>query len=229
MHNCKLTRNVLTEYASGEMPPAQTSEVTAELNECGSCRAEYAALRNTLRVSRQALQAALPADEYWPGYHARLQSKLARHLDDAKQSSFEVQPVPASFTSRLVMGLRKFATASVRVPVPVALAIMLLAGVFLFTLRSRGQATVVASAPLASVESKTVEVPVIQERVVTQIVYVERKGRRYRNAEGSSDSRRSDTAAISDPSAKTAMSLAGFKPTNQVNLTIIKGSYQDEK
>ena len=229
MHNCKLTRNVLTEYALGEIPPAQAKEAMAELNKCASCRAEYAALSNTLRVSRQALQSALPNEEYWPGYHARLQSKLARHLEDAKQTSFEVQPVPSSFSSRLVMGLQKFVTASVRVPVPVALAIMLLAGGFLFTLRPRSQVNLVTPAPVASVETKTVEVPVIKEKIVTQIVYVERKGRRYKNAEGSPGSSRSNTAAVSDPSAKTAMSLAGFKPTNQVNLTIIKGSYQDEK
>jgi hypothetical protein len=33
----------------------------------------------------------------------------------------------------------------------------------------------------------------------------------------------------SDASDKTALSLVGFKPTDEVKLTVIKGSYKDEK
>jgi len=72
MHNCKLTRNVLMDYALGEEPTPQVSAALAQLSCCPSCQAEYAAIRNTLRVSRQALSTATPADDFWQGYHARL-------------------------------------------------------------------------------------------------------------------------------------------------------------
>ena len=233
MHNCKLTKDDLIDFALGEVSPGRTSELLAELNDCAACRAEYATLKNTLRVSEQAFRSTLPAEEFWPGYHARLQGKLIQRLqEDVEQASSSVHSSRLSFSSRLWIGLRKMGTASVRVPVPAALAIMLLVGVLLFSQRSRGQATVTPPTPLVAVETKTVEVPVIQERVVTRVVYVEKKGRRHKGAAGSLVSPGRNMAianAASESSGKTAMSLVGFKPTDEVKLTIIKGSYRDEK
>jgi hypothetical protein len=70
-------------------------------------------------------------------------------------------------------------------------------------------------------------VPAIVERVVTRVVY--KRVRSYRGAAGPSVPSKSNPAnniagARSDATAKTAISLIGFKPTDQVNLTIIKGS-----
>ena len=70
--------------------------------------------------------------------------------------------------------------------------------------------------------------------MVTRVVYVEKKRRRSRGAANPLDREDLNAAnriarAGSDASGKTAMSLVGFKPTDQVKLTIIKGSYQDEK
>jgi hypothetical protein len=126
------------------------------------------------------------------------------------------------------------ATTSVRVPVPAALATMVLIGIFFFVLRSRGQANLSPSTPLAAVETRTVQVPVIHEKVVTQVVYVEKKGRRSRGKADQQDRAGLNAAntiarAGSDTSGKPAMSLVGFKPTDHLRLTIIKGSYQDEK
>src|SRR2546428_7280531 len=39
-------------------------------------REEYAALRNALRIADQAKQSALPAGNFWSGYHARLRQRL---------------------------------------------------------------------------------------------------------------------------------------------------------
>jgi hypothetical protein len=83
------------------------------------------------------------------------------------------------------------------------------------------------------VRTHTVEVPVIQEKIITRVVYVEKKGRR-----SASDANQSDrtgvpaapnTVAVTGSDPATALSLVGFKPTNEVKLTIIKGSYKDEK
>jgi hypothetical protein len=81
--------------------------------------------------------------------------------------------------------------------------------------------------PQPIVVTKTVEVPVpqetIRERVVTRIVYRERDRRQYSRANVNA------IAARRNQPAETQISLVGFKPTNEVKLTIIKGSYRDEK
>jgi anti-sigma factor RsiW len=227
MHNCRLTKNRLLDLTLDEVAPAEAKQLLEELDDCPTCREEYATLRNTWRVSVQALRSALPTEDFWPGYHARLQVKLRHDLS-------AVQPARLSLSSRVWLGLRKMATSSVRVPVPAALAMMLLVFIFFFALRSRGQANLTTSTPSAIVETRTVQVPVIQEKVVTQVIYVEKKARRSRGAANQLErvnlnAANSIARAGSDASGKPAMSLVGFKPTDQLKLTIIKGSYQHEK
>ena len=269
MHNCRLTRRGLIDHVLDEMPPAEASQLLAELNDCAACREEYATLRNTWRLSGQALQSALPAENFWPGYHARLHGKLIALQEDNERASPSPQPVRQSLNSSLRLRFwiaavtqaargaqlagpagvlislrsmgRKLATTSVRVPVPVvALALMLLFGVTVLALRSHGPleaeepAKSTQSNQLASVETRMVQVPVIQEKVVTRVVYVEKKTSESRGASHQLDREELNAAnrfagGGSDASRQMAMSLSGFKPTDQVKLTIIKGTYQDEK
>ena len=232
MHNCKLTRDALIDLALGEMSPTQTSELLAELNDCATCQAEYATLTNTLHVSRQALSSALPGEEFWPAYHARLQRKLTHQLQNNNSSSSGA--LPSSLMSRIWLVLRTIATTSVRVPVPAAVAMLLLGGILFLSVRPREQAQVNSSNERPPVETRTVQVPVIQERVVTRVVYVPEK-RSGRKAQASSLERPDRNGASniaragSEESAKTALSLVGFEPTDQVVLKVIKGSHRDEK
>jgi hypothetical protein len=89
------------------------------------------------------------------------------------------------------------------------------------------------STPVVIAKPKTVEVPVIQEKVITRVVYVEKKDRKF--GSGPNHLNRTsapagiNSVAPSDLSNKTALSLVGFKPTDEVKLTIIKGSYKDQK
>jgi anti-sigma factor RsiW len=243
MHNCRLTRNGLVDLALDEMPAAEAEQLVSELNSCSSCRDEYAMLRNTWRVSGQALQVALPTDEFWSGYHARLKDKLSQQLHpEVEQSSAQSLNSPLWLRIRNAVGMQtaslqsmgwKLATSSVRVPVPVALALTFLFGFSVLYLAGRNPSgpvepvnpTPSTQSPL--VETRLVQVPVIQERVVTRVVYVERK------SNTSTTSTRSNresgfTGTSPDSSAETAMSLTGFKPTDQVKLSIIKGN-RDEK
>jgi hypothetical protein len=151
--------------------------------------------------------------------------------------------------------------ASVRVPAPVAaLALLLVAGFSLFALtRARRDSSPVMNAPQAAAVSapaapqteertRIVEVPVIQERVVTRTVYVARNARAPREdaatraTEGPrfSDRRQEDegqaiqhmpatSARNGQAAGDTHAALAGFKPAGEVKLRIIKGNYQDEK
>ena len=270
MHNCRLTRNGLIDLALDEMPSAEAKQLLAELDDCSACREEYATLRNTWRVSGQALRSALPTENFWPGYHARLQAKLGEvparaaglgsfvpHLEEENENpSSSLRPVRQAINSPLWLRIwiavvtqtvslasiaRKLALSSVQVPVPLALALMFIFGITVFALRGHspsGPVNVTPSNQLAKVETKTVQVPVpvpvIQERVVTRVVYLEKRVRRSRGAANQPDrvdlnAPNSIARVGSDASGKTAMSLVGFKPTDQVRLTIIKGSYHDEK
>lgn len=251
MHNCRLTRNGLVDLALDEMPSGEAEQLLSELNGCSSCREEYATLRNTWRISGQALQSALPTEEFWPGYHARLRDKLSQQLypeveQDSQQASQPSwsSPLWLRIWSAVVMqtaSLRsmawKLVTTSVRVPVPVALALVCLSGISVLALAGRAPigrpstgwepVSATPSTQLHSVETRLVQVPVIQERVVTRVVYIEKKSSRS-TASNSPNREYGVARAGSDNSAETAMSLVGFKPTDQVKLSIIKGNH-DEK
>ena len=243
MHNCRLARNSLVDLAMDEMASAEAEQLLSELNGCSFCREEFATLRNTWRVSGQALQSALPTEEFWPGYHARLKDKLSQHLhhevEQAQQRPLN-SPRWLRIWSALVIqtaSLRsmgwKLVTTSVRVPVPVALALMFLFGVSVLALAGRNPIRPGVPVPAApptqppTVETRLVQVPVIQERVVTRVVYVEKKSGRS-TGPNPPDREYRFARAGSNASAETAMSLVGFKPTDQVKLSIIKGNH-DEK
>lgn len=231
MHNCKSTQSLLIDHVLGETPTTQASELLADLDQCPACQAEFASLRNTLRVSRQALQSAAPAEEFWPGYHTRLKEKLAQQQGASEQAAI-VSERNLPLGSRVLNGLRWFATASVRLPAPVAIAALLVVGFLSYNMHSlsRGAERATSSKAVAQSVNRIIEVPVVQERVVTRTVYVERKARRPAVAlPVRGDLAAADRRRRSETSNRTAMSLAGFKPTDQVQLTVIKGSYQDEK
>ncbi len=216
MHNCKANRETLIALALN--PSDQTQSLPAELERCATCREEYAALRNSLRVAGQAKQSALPAESFWPGYHARLRQRL----EAAPQSTVPSYAFEKRASLKTLLG--NLFVRSVRVPVPVAAGLLLfLVASFAFALNSRRPTTT----PQPIVVTKTVEVPVpqetIRERVVTRVVYRERDRRQTSGAKANA------IAARRNEPAETPFSLIGFKPANEVKLTIIKGSYRDEK
>jgi hypothetical protein len=215
MHNCQANRERLIALALN--PPDQTQPLPAEFETCATCREEFAALRNTLRIAGQAKQSALPTEDFWPGYRARLRQRLETGAQSPDASpAFEERP------SRTWLG--NLLTSSVRLPVPVAAALLIFLGVSLvFALNARRP----IAAPQPFVATRTVEVLVpqetVRERVVTRVVYRERDRRESAGAKPNA------IAARRNEPAEKPISLVGFKPTNEVKLTIIKGSYRDEK
>jgi hypothetical protein len=219
MHNCKANREALIALALN--PSSQTQSLPVELETCATCREEYAALRNALRVAGQAKQSALPAESFWPGYHARLRQQL----ETGSRSGVPSHAFEKRASLRTLLG--NLFTSSVRVPVPLAAALLVFLGVsIVFALNSRRPITSSSNTP-PMVVTKTVEAPVpqekIRERVVTRIVYRERDRRQSPGAQANA------IAARRNEPAETPISLVGFKPTNEAKLTIIKGSYRDEK
>ena len=120
----------------------------------------------------------------------------------------------------MLASLLAFFTASVRVPIPIAAILLLVLGAtIVFALRSRRSP--VTGPPI--IVTKTVEVPVIHEKTVTQVVYRDRDRHEVASRKASAN------LMVQRQNERTPVSLSGFTPTNEVKLTIIKGSYQDEK
>jgi hypothetical protein len=184
----------------------------SELMECEACRAEIESLREVLQVTNRGIEAASPAPEKWAKYSDSLKQKLAQ------VSPAGVSQVRITHDS----WLKRFLHASIRIPVPAGVALLLLFTVSVgMMLQRSSRPTVVEKVSTVQVP---VEVPVIQERVVTRVV--------YRQSNYQSASRRAlprpDNPTVAR-SQSTPVSLSEFKPLDEVKLTIIKGGSPDEK
>jgi hypothetical protein len=227
MHNCKSARDSFIDLALDELPPATSQQLMTELNGCRACRDEYAALRSTLHVSNQALRSASPSENFWPGYHDRLRTALL--ASSATERGTLVAGSKFDQRSRASTGLwpalRAVLTTSVQVPLPAALALMFMFVISVVGLRALGNEGAIPATPIATVETRTVLVPVVQEKVVTRVVYAERKsGRRGESDRTPSNIGNTLASATPASSSKSVLNLVGFKPTDEVKLTIIKGS-----
>jgi hypothetical protein len=199
MHNCKTTRERLTELLLDGVDPRAV--LATDLRECVECREECGELTETLRFTTRLIETATPPDSYWPGYHARLKERLRA----AQQPRIELGQ--HSDTRSL---LKRFLFSSIRVPVPVGLAVIIVFGLaILFSLRVPTAEVSIVHVP--------VEVPVTHERIVERIVYREKQSRRPRRTQ---DPSRPDS---------TVATLQGFTPTDEVKLTVIKGGSTNEK
>src|SRR5215211_7597576 len=149
MHNCKETTEHITELLLDGADPRLS--LSPELRECAGCRAEFHALKETLQLTTRFIDAATPPDNYWPGYHARLKEKL--HA--AQQPRVE----PGGYQGhRHQSWLLRFFRSSIRVPVPVGLALLLVFGAaFVFPIRVKNTTSIV---------HVPVEVPVVHEKTV---------------------------------------------------------------
>lgn len=203
MHNCKETTERIMELLLDGGDPRLS--LSRELRECAECRAEFRALKETLQLTTRLIDTATPPDNYWPGYHARLREKLhAAQQPPVEPGQYRGERRPSWF-------VRVF-TSSIRVPVPVGLALLLMVGVaFAFSIR-------VPTEPVIVRVPVEVEVPVVQEKTVTQIVYKERPSRRKKT-----------TRILPLPNDEAVATLDGFKPADEVKLTVIKGGAANEK
>jgi hypothetical protein len=165
----------------------------------------------------------MPRENYWPQYHAALSRRLRVAAGDVR-----VERVP--FWKRLL-------TTSIRVPAPLAATCVLLllaVSVLALSLAARSASEpVVVAAPNSSQgadapQIKFIEVPIVQEKIVTQTIYVPRRNNRAGGGDNATTREniagvRRQSAPASETTAPPA-NLSGFKPAGEVNLRIIKGS-----
>jgi hypothetical protein len=202
MHNCKTTRERLTELLLDGADPRGV--LMTDLRACSECSEEFGKLSETLRVTTRLIETAAPPESYWPGYHARLKQRLrAAQQPRVAPGQYQTAGDHRSWLMRIL-------TSSIRVPVPVGLALILMfiCSFLLLRIRVPAEPSIVH-----------VEVPVVQEKLVTQVVYREQPAKPKR-------SKRTQSAPRND---STLATLQGFEPAEEVKLTVIKGGSANEK
>ena len=218
MHNCNARKNDLIELAISQNDQNQLP--TAQFENCPACREELASLRSAVRATEAAIHLAQPAESFWPGYHERLRGRLVR---EPRSSNGWLPPTRFNLAS----WLRRLVTTSIPVPVPVVsvLFVFIVFSIF-FMMHSRQSSAAEPILTPPSVITKTIEVPVVQEKIVTRVVY-----RRLQTTPTNLAFPESAKAAANQQPEPPVIvqGLEGFKPANEAKLTIIKGSYQDEK
>jgi len=220
MHNCTETKERLIELVLDGR-----SAETSELNACAECRAEFDALNMTLRLTSRLNETAAPAESYWSGYHARLREKLATapNPSHAEKQRRKEKLGPLFETMRLCV------RTQVRVPLPLAIAVII-ACLALGVFAVRRAETPVAQPPL--LVQVPVQVPVVQEKVVTRVVYRDRRSSSRNSRRAINDDAQTESTFAKSRTSSTGeipASLNGFKPADEIKLTVIKGGSPYEK
>jgi hypothetical protein len=173
-------------------------------------------------------------------------SALLRTWDAPTQSHAARARLLADFraSSVRVPFWRRALTASVRVPLPVAACalVALVASLALVAARTR-PATVETQASSVAPAMRVVGVPVIREKVVTRVVYVEKNERvesRGVSAKGAVSELATTSAHEPKPGAETPdvgepasfitrVDMADFRPADEMKIRVIKKGRSDEK
>lgn len=210
MHNCKTTREWFTESLFNDSD-AQPDELVG----CPDCRDEFQSVRETLRITKRALNAVEPAEEYWVAYHSSLRQRL--FAQGSKSST--AQPLrPGVHKPSLIM---RVLSSSIRVPIPAAAALLFVFALsVLFAIKASQHAVL---PPTVSVIHVPVEIPVIQNKVITKVVYRERRVITPALNQSETD------ATLAKSQKVNTLTLDGFKPLDEVKLTVIKGGSPDDK
>ncbi|HKU72490.1 MAG TPA: hypothetical protein VJR02_01095 [Pyrinomonadaceae bacterium] len=235
MHSCKETRELLTELLLDGLDFRSDQALSAELSRCAECRAEFEVLSATLRMTHRVSEVAAPAEDYWPAYHSKLRQRLlneqATSRAKAQRHKEKLGPLfeplrPGAGTNFFV----RFLKTSVPVPVPLAIAIVAAAALLIpFAIRAARKD--VQPSNTTTIVRVPVEVPVVQEKIVTQVVYRDRPAGVRPTKRAPAASRAESTFAKSQKSRTEAMptSLVGFKPSDEIKLTVIKGGVPNER
>ena len=225
MHDCQKFKDGLVDLVFDAVSGEERPRRLAEVETCYACRIEYRSITDALAAFDQAAEASLPDESYWPRQHEALRHSLAR-------ANPHVETPKVAFWKR---GL----AARVSLPLPIAVAFALtLIAVSTMALRHRVDNPSVGAAQASrgtSVSTRTIEVPVIQERVVTRTVYVDRtvpassSGRRSLRAPAG-EARLITQASEQAPAGLfTSAALSDYQPPEEMRIRIVKRSNSDEK
>lgn len=230
MHSCRQFENELVDLLFDDMDAERKRRILSESEDCAACAGQYHSLSDTLTVFERTAEARHPPESYWPYYNATLRDRLHAPAQVLKTD----ENVRASFWKRLL-------TAKLPIPVPVAAALAIGLVVSSALALKSAPAPPTIAAPLAPpVETvKYVEVPVVQEKIVTRTVYVERNRATNRSeraplAVAANANEANETAVINSPHESetgffTRANLKGFQPPDEMKIRVIKRNGTDEK
>ena len=228
MHNCRRIESQMVDLLFGGLDREQRLRLLGEIESCANCMGQYLSCSETLSVCDRTTIAATPPESYWPRYNATLRQALRA-------------PVPALADTPRVPFWRRLLTARLPVPFPVAAALVV-AFVISSALALRrapvGQ-PLAPSQPTPIETVRIVEVPVEREKIVTRIVYVEKK----RGAERAGPAPLPAVASATELNNSTAANnkhedeagfftradLKGFQPADEMKIRVIKRNTTDEK
>ena len=235
MHNCREIRERVTELLLDGVDCRSDEALSAELRRCPECRSEFEALSVTLRMASRASEVPVAAEDYWSDYHSKLRQRLVNAQSGPTNSRAQAQrhkekqgplfePLRPGAGSSL---FRRFVTTSVPVPLPLGLALVV-AAALLIPLAIRAARKDVQTKTETTYVRVPVEVAVPQEKIVTRVVYRDRYPVVKASKKPVEASRAESTFARSQkPQNETT--LTGFKPADEVKLTVIKGGVPNEK
>jgi len=233
MHNCKETREIFTELLLDGIDFRSDQAISAELRRCSECRSEFETLSATLRMTSRVSEVATPAEDYWPAYHAKLRQRLVdaqtptTSRAQAQRHKEKLGPLfeplrPGAGNSLFV----RFLKTTLPVPLPLGIALVIAAALLIpFAIR----AARVQPSNTTTIVRVPVEVPVVQEKIVTRVVYRDRQAVVRVTKRATDASRAESTFAKSQRTETTPAGLIGFKPSDEVKLTVIKGGVPNEK
>ena len=233
MHNCKETREIFTELLLDGIDFRSDQAISAELRRCSECRLEFETLSATLRMTSRVSEVAAPAEDYWPAYHAKLRQRLVdaqtptSSRAQAQRHKEKLGPLfeplrPGAGNSLFV----RFLKTTLPVPLPLGIALVIAAALLIpFAIR----AARVQPSNTTTIVRVPVEVPVVQEKIVTRVIYRDRQPVVRATKRATDASRAESTFAKSQRTEATPAGLIGFKPSDEVKLTVIKGGVPNEK
>lgn len=158
----------------------------------------------------------------------------SRTLDEKVFASFRTGFQRVPFWKRVFI-------TQVRLPIPVAAVLILLAGALGWVVAGTAKTSgVQVKDQTPIIQTKVVEVPVIQEKIVTRTVYVNRHERLPEaknllaanhgvNSKKQTDKPVSIASQVSGDSAYTSVDLSGFQPVDEIKVTVIKGRNSGDK
>jgi hypothetical protein len=219
MHSCSETRERFTEFLLDGADCRSDEALSAQLRGCGECRNEFYAVRATLRITKRSSELSTPAEDYWTKYHAKLRQKIENGLEESHATAQRrKEKLGLSFAPlRLVV-------RTVPVPVPL-IAAVIIAFVAVSAFAIFGDREPTAQAPL--VLQVPVEVPVTQEKIITRVVYRDRRPPTQSSKQSINAPPKSERTFAK--SGEVPAALEGFKPTEEVKLTVVKGGSRYEE
>jgi len=237
MHNCKETREIFTELLLDGVDFRSDQAMSAELSRCSECRSEFETLSATLRMTHRISETTAPGEDYWPAYHAKLRQRLETTTSRAKAQRHKDELGPLFEPLRPGAGnslFARFLKTAVPVPLPLAGALIIAAALFIawvIPLAIRAARRDVQPSTTTTIVRVPVEVPVFQEKIVTRVVYRDRQRvvRATRRSDEASRAERAFAKSQRSPTEVMPPTFAGFKPSDEVKLTVIKGGVPNEK